>query len=342
MKVSFRACLLCRALLVAVLLPGAASAASEFVVLNNGDKITGTIKSIWDEELKIEPDYADDILVDTDAIAYIESDRVFDIEWLDGVKADAEFKGADAEGKQIVVIDGKSRSVPFMDIAELSEPDDYYDWDSRLDANTVVNQGNTDSSTVRITGNSELKLGDHHHILDLVLANETLNEETTKQQTLITYNYGWLFTEDNTFFLGGSGSYERDPIRNLEDRYTAGVGLGYNFWDDAWRALTMQAGVGGRTENIDDMREDTLIGFWSLRFSYDLVGGDLNIYHNHNYSTAISGRDNDVLKTTTGLRYSITDLLYANFEVVYDYETNPAADAQNEDLSVVVGLGIEW
>jgi hypothetical protein len=49
-----------------------------------------------------------------------------------------------------------------------------------------------------------------------------------------------------------------------------------------------------------------------------------------------------VIKTSTGARYEITDLLYANVSLDYDYESEPAGTAENGDLSLVVGLGVEF
>jgi putative salt-induced outer membrane protein YdiY len=143
-------------------------------------------------------------------------------------------------------------------------------------------------------------------------------------------------------FLSATASYEKDPIRNLERRTIVGAGLGYDIWNDARRTLSLQGGLGYRTENIDNLDEANGIAFWALRFAYDFRGGDLNLYHNHRIDSAIEGRRNSVVKTTTGVRFEITDLLYANFEVAYDYETNPASTAQSEDIAVLAGIGLEF
>jgi len=204
----------------------------------------------------------------------------------------------------------------------------------------VVNRGNTDSETVRINANTNLKLGDHRHIGTPVVADESRDGLRTKDQKLLAYNYNWLFRE--AVFFAAQASYERDPIRSLDRRNIVGAGIGYDFWDDARRTFAMQGGLGYKTENIDNMSEDQTIAFWALRFSYDLKGGDLNLYHNHSLDTTLSGRRNSVVKSSTGIRFEITDLLYANLEVTYDYETHPAAGAEKEDVSVLAGIGLEF
>jgi hypothetical protein len=44
----------------------------------------------------------------------------------------------------------------------------------------------------------------------------------------------------------------------------------------------------------------------------------------------------------TGLRYEITDLLYVNFELDFDYESKPEAGVENEDIALLFGIGVEF
>ncbi|HMB74539.1 MAG TPA: DUF481 domain-containing protein [Gammaproteobacteria bacterium] len=309
--------------------------------MKNGDRITGEITQIWDGELTIEPAYADEFSVDVVEIAHIESARAFEVEFLDGSEATVTPSGVDSGGGQVLVDEsGDTVVVDLSQVAELEEIDDYFDWESRIDANSVVNRGNTDSETVRINANTALKLGDHRHIGNLVVADESSAGLQTKDQKLLSYDYNWLFRD--AVFFSAHASYERDPIRSLDRRNIVGAGLGYDFWDDARRTFAMQGGLGYKTEHIDNMSEDQSIAFWALRFSYDFRGGDLSLYHNHNLNTTLSGRRNSAVKTSTGVRFEITDLLYANLELTYDYETHPAAGAEGEDVSVLAGIGLEF
>jgi len=145
---------------------------AEQIVMLNGDIITGTVKTIWDEKLTIEPAYADDFKVDLDAVSFIESERVFDIEFTDGREVKARMLGGNA-GMQRIEIDGEVREIPLMQFAKLDEPADYYDWDTFIDLNSTVEKGNTDSEKVALKVKTNLKLGDHRHIGELTLARES-------------------------------------------------------------------------------------------------------------------------------------------------------------------------
>jgi hypothetical protein len=72
------------------------------------------------------------------------------------------------------------------------------------------------------------------------------------------------------------------------------------------------------------------------------IGDNLELYHNNSVTSNFSGRTNTSYKTTTGLRFEITDLLYANLSLDYEYESHPVEPALNEDIALLIGLGAEF
>jgi len=220
-----------------------------------------------------------------------------------------------------------------------------------------------------LRGHAMTKLGDHRNLLDLTLANErqtvkTIDppgsgivvevDEETKDQTLLKYTYNWLFNDP--WFLGGFVSYERDPIKDLESRYILAAVLGTDIWDTPDRLLSIQFGLGYQDEKQTsasavgaDDADSGSVAVWTLRFRYDLLDDDLELYHNDSIVYNIDGRDNTSIKTTTGFRYEITDLFYFNTSLDYDYESEPLqgdlcceVPVENDDLTLIMGLGLEF
>ena len=327
-------------LLVLSCLPGTVSA-EDRVHLKNGDRITGEIQRIWDDDVIIEPVYDDDVKVSIaiDEVAYIESDREFEITLNNDRELLARPSGHTDDGDQIFEVDGKPMALPLEELRELDEVDDYFDWESHIDLNLDLNKGNTDNLKFKFFADTNLKLGDHRHIASLTMYRDEEDGDSTKEQDLLRYDYNWLF--DEPWFLATSVSAERDPIRDLDRRFVLGLLLGRDIWDLPDRVLSVQLGPGYLTEKTDDGTEDSVAGLWALRFRQDLFKDDVEVYHNHSVNTAFTGSTNTIVKTTTGLRYEITDLLYWNVSLDYDYETDPASDADNDDLSLLMGLGLE-
>ncbi|MGI9343032.1 MAG: DUF481 domain-containing protein [Gammaproteobacteria bacterium] len=323
---------------IALLLACMPSFAGQIFMLN-GDVITGDIKKIWDEEVTIEPAYSDEFNVDLDAVAHFESEREFDVEFGDGREAVVKLVGG-GDGLQVLDVDGVTREVPVMQLAELDEPEDYYDWDTNIDLNSTVNTGNTDNAQGALQFKTNFKAGDHRHIGDLSFARDEQDGVTTKEQDRLSYAYNWSFKEP--WFLAVNVAGERDPIRELEHRVTVGGGVGYNIWDDAARFFQIQAVAGYQQEEFTDKpSNDSGVAGWILRFRYRLIE-DLTIFHDHTGSTTVSGRSNDVFQSSTGVRYEITDLLYFNLQFDFDHESNPAEGVEKTDTTTLLGAGLEF
>jgi putative salt-induced outer membrane protein YdiY len=199
------------------------------------------------------------------------------------------------------------------------------------------------SATLQFKTN--LKTGDHRHIGGLLFAYEEQNSVTVKDQERVDYSYNWSFRDP--WFVGLNVAGERDPIRDLNHRATLGGGIGYNFWDDASRFFQLQAAAGYLTEEFDlddtdslDSNESAFAG-WIVRFRYRLIK-DLTIFHDHSATTNVSGRSNNIFQSQTGVRYEITDLLYANFQFDFDYESEPSEGNKSTDTTTLLGLGLEF
>lgn len=324
----------------AVALVAPTVAATDVLYLTNGDRITGDIKSIWDGEVTIEPEYSDEFQVDLPLVARIESDREFEVEMPDGSEVVAKLQGADEAGNQLLIVEGEAIAVPLGDLREVDEPEDFYDWEVLADYSLSVNQGNTDSLNSRLAAGGMFKHGDHRHIANVAQIREELESETTKDQSLLTYSYNWLF--DDPWFFAATAQLERDPIRELDHRTSANAGFGRDIWNDPGRFLTVQLGLGFLDEEIGLEKETSTVAAWLLRFRQEFFGDDFELFHDHSVLEVVDGRDNTIIKTSTGIRYEITDLLYVNVSFDWNHESEPAGTAEKTDSIFVVGAGLEF
>ena len=309
------------------------------IFLKNGDRITGEITRIWDAEITIEPEYSDEFLVDMEDIDYIDAPRDFEIDLADGREVVAQLVGKDDDGNQVLIVDGETIVVPLAQLSELDEIDDYFDWETFMDLNATVDTGNTDAMNTKFNVESTMKVGDHRHIVDLGFAREEQDNVTTKEQDLLRYSWNWLFREP--WFLGIVTSYERDPIKELDHRITVAGGPGYDVWNDPRRFLNFQAIAGYQTDKTGGVDEDSAIVGMTSRLRHDFIGDDLSFFSNNGITTTVSGRNNTIFQSRTGVRYEITDLLYFNFEVNIDYQSDVPDDVKETDTTWIVGLGVE-
>lgn len=327
------------ALLILSLVFATSAFAQDRIVMKNGDVITGNVSLIDGDDVFIEPSYADEFAVDLSEVATIEIDEAFEVELADKTRTDAAILTLNDAGEQVLIIDGVERPVSLAEIAEATEPEAYFDWGANVDLNATYNDGNTDSRNTLLFAQGNMKVGDHRHFGDLTFRREEQNGVSVKEQDLLNYAYNWLFNDP--WYIGGSFSWERDPIRELEHRYTAGLLVGRDIFDDATKFLTFSVGVGYSDEEIGGVSESGAVGLWNLRYEHAFWDG-VDFFHTQNFTQQFYGLDNLILKTNTGFRFDIIDDLYANVSLRYDYETEPAAGASKDDSTLQFGIGYKF
>ncbi|NDY96802.1 DUF481 domain-containing protein [Wenzhouxiangella limi] len=331
------------AFLVATLLFGAVVPVyGDVLLMNNGDRITGEIKRVWDEELFIESDYADEFAVALDAVSRIESDTAFEIELRDHSVIVGRFATAES-GEMVLVDDEGSRPFAPTDIEELRKIDEDFEWSARSDLAFDASHGNSQTSDFLWQAAGRLQIGDHRHTLDFRLDRDEQDGTVTKEQSIVTYMYSWFFSDQ--WFLSAGASYERDPVRELDYRYTPGAGIGFQFFDDASRFLETSVSFLGVREKLGDIASSSTTGRtagrWDLRYRRRILDGDLAFFHNQRLLVYLTGRTNKLADTSTGIRWDVWGDIYLNAQIDWNWESEPAAGKAQEDVTYALGLGIE-
>ena len=328
------ACLLLFALCCLLL---AANAFAGVLVMKNGDRITGTVSGISGSQITIDPDYGDAFQVDLAAVDYAEAAGDLEGELADGREGDLDLLGKGDDGQQLVRLDDEVLAVPLTDVIEMAPPTPYYERESNVDLSLVFTRGNTDTDNNQLRGDTRLRFGIHRHFLDAQFVRERTDGSSTKKQDLIGYDYNWLFRPP--WFLSANASYERDPIKDLDYRWILGLNIGRDIWDSDRRFLSVQAGPGVQFEDRANNEEEQAVLQYRLRFRHNFLESALSAFHNQRLTHNLSGEDNTVIKTSTGLRWNFTDNLYARTSLDYDYETDPSDDAEKDDSTVRFGVG---
>jgi putative salt-induced outer membrane protein YdiY len=312
---------------------------ADTIYMSNGDRITGEVSRVWDNEVYIEPAYADEFTVDLAQITRIESDEEFEVELRDHSVVTGTFVPDAEHGMSLLTAEGPM-PLPPMAIEELTEAsEEYFDWEARSDLSSSANSGNAETFAFLWQAQAQMKIGDHRDRASFSLDRQDQDGRTTKEQYTADYVHSWFFS-DRWFATGGIG-YERDPIRDLSYRYTPGAGVGYQFFDDAYRSFEISlAGVGVR-ERLGDQETDSFSPRWNLRYRRDILDGDLEFVHDHTVSVYVTGRDNEVVLTSTGIRWDVWGDIYLNAQFDWNWESNPAAGRENEDVSYLLGFGVE-
>ena len=309
------------------------------LIMKNGDVISGDIASIIDQKVNIKPAYTDAIAVNLADVATIEADENYQVVLQDGTQVEAQFAGAKGD-EQNLLVDQKTMVIPLASITVANPPRPYYKRVSHTDLNATWNEGNTDSQDILFYADTRLRLGDHRHFGALTIAREKNDGVQTKKQDLFGYEYNWMFNEP--WYLGATASYERDPIKDLDHRYTLGAMIGRDLIDNDHTFLTASLGAGWSEQEQEQVTDSGGVALWNLIYEQDLRDGTLAFFHNHNITYQFFGENDLIFKSNTGFRFDLMENIYANLSFRYDYETEPAPDKKHYDATLAIGLGAEF
>ena len=312
---------------------------ADIVFLENGDRISGDIKRIWGNILIIEPQYSDPIEIDRDIVVGIESDKMLAIELDDSRETPYFISRSFEEGRAILNSDDAKSDVSLNSIKRAEEIKDF-DWDINFDLGSTLSRGNTDSQTTNLQWDGNLVIKDHRIKSDLFISREEVDGEKTKAKDRINLGYNYFFVDQ--WFLAVNLAAERDPIALLNSRYSLSPAIGYDFLDDPDRYLHVQLGAGYSSERSNNLTSTSTTIDWKLNFYWELLSGDLQFFHDQNFLKNLEGRKNFVFYSQTGLRYGINEDIYLNLQANYDYDSEPAGNAKEEDLTFIIGAGINF
>jgi putative salt-induced outer membrane protein YdiY len=219
------------------------------------------------------------------------------------------------------------------------EIEEFFDWEVRSDISVNVAAGNSNTKSGRFYAMGKIKLGEHRHRLELTRDGQRAEGQLTKDQTDVYYEDLWTFHED--WFFRGSLSWTRDPIRDLESRSQFYIGPGYHFWDDSKRTLNLSVGPNLLVEDIGAEKRKSMSIQTVFRYEQRFLDDDLVLFQQTDLQRVVKGRFNKIFRSSTGLRWELPRDIYMNLQVDFDYESNPAEGRQKEDLTYLVGVGLE-
>ncbi len=330
--------LTCLALL---LLCAESRAGNDYVIMKNGDRITGEVEKIWNEEIFIEPEYGDTYAIELEYVAYVHTEEEFEVEFLRGRRTETVLGrlGIDDDGRPMVIVEDGARTYPLSEVDNMLEVEEFFDWEVRSDISVNVATGNTNTNSGRFYAMGKIKLGEHNHKLELTRDGSSTDGDLTKDQTDVYYEDLWTFRDD--WFMRGSVTWTKDPLRDLDSRSQFYLGPGVHIWDDSKRTLNISVGPNLLVENIGGEEDESVSIQTVFRYEQYFLDDDLVLFQETDLQRVVSGRENKILNTSTGFRWSLPRDMYMNIQVDFDYETNPADGSEKEDVTYLVGVGIE-
>lgn len=202
--------------------------------------------------------------------------------------------------------------------------------------------GNSDITKYDINARTELRYQESRHTIGLRYRDESADGQKTRESWLGTYQYDQFFTEQ--WFATGNAFYETDKFRELDQRSSLGLGMGYQFLETTYFDLLGKATLNYVNEDFTTGRSNSRPAFlWNMNFAWRVDGEGIELFHRHAILQSFEQGNDYEINTTTGFRYPINGSLSSVIQLEYDYDNRPAEDTVDKiDRKWSVGVNYAW
>jgi putative salt-induced outer membrane protein YdiY len=324
-----------------MLLAGIAHA--DVVVFKNGDRITGTIVSADGGKLVVKSADAGQVTIDLKDVQSFSSDAPIEIKLKDGTILKATKVDVGDAGKINVTPQTLApQVVPIDQIDKINPPP--VAWTGAVVANGLITRGNTQSDSLGFSMDLSRKTD-----LDKIAFDGAylFTRTTVKGEPPSTSQDNWFgdaqydLNITPKFYGYADTRVEKDRINNLDLRLTPGVGVGYNWVESPGLNFSTEAGgtwVYEKFTNVSSPRQDV-----SVRLSYHIDksfdAGKVKLFNDVTYLPSVQNSGNYLIIADAGARADLTDKMFTELQILYDFDSNPAPGAVNTNLKYLLGVG---
>jgi len=327
------------------------------LIMRNGDKLTGTVISKQGNVLKFRTPYADSIEIRWARVASLRTDKPVTLLLLDGTiveatfittKSDADEAEQREDGKPVILAGsvGLIKPEPWQ-IARGAK------FTGKVNIGLKSERGNTDTDELYLSGEFTVRrVQDRFNTFGRIDQDRAQSKKTTDKWD-INSKYDYFFTKK--FYYTGNLSFESDFFADLDLRATAGLGLGYQFFESKELNLKLEGGVNYVDENYIDPedrintedntdtedREYTALR-WFIEYDQYFFEDVIQLYHRQRGLWDLEISKNYNFRSWTGLRFPLRAGFNFSTEVQADWDNTPAVGADELDTTYRFLLGYEW
>ena len=318
----------------------------DVVVMKNGDRLTGEIKSLQRGTLKFKPDYmTDSANIDWARVERIESKSTFMISMVDGQLFTNVIRLLPSNSPEMpnFVIGPGYQSVRVLqrDVIRILPVEAGF-WkrlEGSIDFGFNFTSGN-DQYQTELVATTTYRQGDHSYTasLDTSFSGQPDGDSTKRRE----FNFDYRKQLSPRWYAGGLLNFLSSDQQSLDLRTSVGGLLGRNLKQTENTRFSVFGGVAGTREHYSasvgtprTTNADAIAGFdfSTFRFKTTDVVTRFSLYP----SLSTPGRTR--LQVTSDLRIKVVKDLYWGFHFYENFDSKPPVRADKNDLSISTSLG---
>jgi putative salt-induced outer membrane protein YdiY len=317
------------------------SAMADWVMLQNGDRLSGTVTEKSAEGVTINTDALGKITIPKNRIASVHqgnAPRVMARELRTGQPMSMN-NIAQASTTPSSTI---AETQPEKEVKEAEQKQDgKYKWSGRISAGGQLEDGNNNSKS--LSADADIKARDEKNRFAFGGEANWAEEEgeKTDNDQQIYGSYDRFLT--NKWFIGGRQSFEKDEFEELDLRSQTGLFAGYQFYERDDLNLQVKAGPEYIYEDFENGDSESDIALsWALDYDQKLFEEAIEIFHKHEIAAPFADTGAFLLESESGIRMPVGKVLDASLQVDFDWDNDPAPGVRENDTTYGLKLGYGW
>jgi len=223
-------------------------------------------------------------------------------------------------------------------------PETFPQWTGSLALGASWTDGNTEAETLTGTFNTIRRGEDDRWTLDLYSNYGETTDRVTEDTDITTNNHGGSLKYD--YFLSkklyafGNGSGKVDHVADLDLRYVAGAGVGYQWKESEKLKWGTELGLSYVDEDFEDDTAD--VDFTAVRAASNLAWQISKTTAFEQVAELLPSLDDSedvIARVDNRLKLNIVGRWIAQIQYVLDFDGSPAPGNEEADHRVVLAVG---
>ncbi|MYD44970.1 MAG: DUF481 domain-containing protein [Gammaproteobacteria bacterium] len=273
-------------------------------------------------------DYAGTLYVNQRKVDSLETEADYTIIYADG-SMETRALSSDLDVEQLDIVRRGTTSVLVIHTA----------WKSQLTVSLAGTSGNNESQNFSMFGESSLLRSKSEQLLNVSQTRESTDTVTTTDLLDVKYNFRWL--RASKWYNTISVDYSYDPLNEVSWRSVFGIGGGKKFIEHSLTDLSMDVALSAVYQSLDDFKEISPAVRVASIFRRKMFGGRVELLQQNRFLW-ITETKGGVIDGLFGLRFLLSSALNLDLRSNVKFETDPAENAKNTDLTYSVGIGVSF
>lgn len=318
-------------------------ARADEIQFTNGDKLTGKIVRMKDGKLGFDSKMAGTIAVNWADVATLATDEPVTLQLEGGeILVDKLVAG---EAGTVHTAGSESVSQQTITLAKATKLNpEPVQWHGALVAGMDIERGNTVKTAANL-GLDGVRRSEQDRITfgagysgEQSQDSDLVGQHGTKRKMFGALQYDYFLSKQ--LYAYGNARGEKDGIADLDLRFTAGAGAGYQWFETDTLKWNTEAGLSWVSENYsnDTPHTDYLAARIASNFEYLLYPG-LTFFQYTRLYPSLEDINDQLVDTATGLRYKIWGNFFGESKVLFVWDSTPAEGRKRTDLAYIIGIG---